>query len=216
MRRYSSEVARFKRTLLFSACLSLCAPTPFESLPRIFSAAASGGSRSAAKTVEGQSAERRARLSETFGRMPLRFEENRGQTSPEVKYLSRGSGYTLFLTRAGATLRLLKAAEGEGDEVGRAVAHGAAPPLSTLHFRLLGSKRSPKVTGIDEQGFKSNYLVGADATSWRTGVANFGRVKYESVYPGIVLPRRLGRRPGARRRRRLGGQRLRHGLDSLC
>jgi len=33
-----------------------------------------------------------------YGRLPLSFEANTGQADPRVKFLSRGSGYTLFLT----------------------------------------------------------------------------------------------------------------------
>ncbi len=33
-----------------------------------------------------------------YGKLPLIFETNQGQTDPQVKFLSRGSGYTLFLT----------------------------------------------------------------------------------------------------------------------
>ena len=36
---------------------------------------------------------------ETYGKLPLSFEANVGQTSRQVKFLSRGQGYTLFLTR---------------------------------------------------------------------------------------------------------------------
>src|SRR5688500_17805483 len=42
------------------------------------------------------------RLSEGYGELPLRFEANRGQTAGRVKFLARGSGYTLFLTESGA------------------------------------------------------------------------------------------------------------------
>src|SRR5580658_757921 len=34
----------------------------------------------------------------SYGKLPLRFEENVGQTDSQVRYISRGSGYTLFLT----------------------------------------------------------------------------------------------------------------------
>ena len=44
----------------------------------------------------------------TFGKLPLRFEANRGQTDPRVKFLSRGSGYSLFLTSTEAVLKLQK------------------------------------------------------------------------------------------------------------
>src|SRR5260370_26174961 len=40
----------------------------------------------------------RARLRELYGRLPLSFEANRGQTDDRAKFLSRGNGYTLFLS----------------------------------------------------------------------------------------------------------------------
>src|SRR5438128_1500239 len=33
-----------------------------------------------------------------FGRIPLSFEANQGQTDPQVQFLARGPGYTVFLT----------------------------------------------------------------------------------------------------------------------
>src|SRR3990172_5483924 len=48
------------------------------------------------------------RLIEAYGRLPLAFEANQGQTDARVKFLSRGSGYTLFLTSTEAVLRLQK------------------------------------------------------------------------------------------------------------
>ena len=34
-------------------------------------------------------------------RLPLLFEENRGQSDPAVRYLSHGRNYSLFLTKSG-------------------------------------------------------------------------------------------------------------------
>src|SRR5437588_2233717 len=45
-------------------------------------------------------------VQEAYGRLPLYFEENRGQADPSVKYLSRGRGYALFLTSQEVILRL--------------------------------------------------------------------------------------------------------------
>jgi hypothetical protein len=50
--------------------------------------------------------ELRARLSESYGKLPLRFEENRGQTDRRVKFVARGRGYGLFLTADEAVLSL--------------------------------------------------------------------------------------------------------------
>jgi hypothetical protein len=41
----------------------------------------------------------RPRASEDYGRLPLSFEVNQGQTDAQVSFLARGQGYTLFLTR---------------------------------------------------------------------------------------------------------------------
>src|ERR1017187_8295427 len=41
-----------------------------------------------------------------FGKLPLAFEPNQGQTDPQVKFLARGGGYILFVTAQGAVLSL--------------------------------------------------------------------------------------------------------------
>src|SRR5689334_16821554 len=48
------------------------------------------------------------RLVEAYGKLPLSFEINKGQTGSQVKFLARGSGYSLFLTGNEAVLALKK------------------------------------------------------------------------------------------------------------
>jgi len=48
------------------------------------------------------------RVVEAYGKLPLSFEMNKGQTDSQVKFLSRGSGYSLFLTGNEAVLALRK------------------------------------------------------------------------------------------------------------
>jgi hypothetical protein len=48
------------------------------------------------------------RLVEFYGKLPLSFEINKGQTDSTVKFLARGSGYSLFLTGNEAVLALKK------------------------------------------------------------------------------------------------------------
>jgi hypothetical protein len=43
---------------------------------------------------------------ESYLHLPLSFERNEGQTDPQVKFLSRGSGYTLYLIPTEALLSL--------------------------------------------------------------------------------------------------------------
>jgi hypothetical protein len=114
-----------------------------------------------------------------YGQLPLSFEINQGQTDPQVNFLARGSGYTLFLTPSEAVLSLQKAAQA-----------AAAPPAATadvLGMQLLGANPNAKVAGLDELPGKSNYYIGNDPSQWHTNVANYGRVACAGVYPGINL-----------------------------
>jgi hypothetical protein len=51
------------------------------------------------------------RLVESYGKLPLSFEANQGQTDSQVKFLSRGRGYMLFLTGNEAVLALRSASQ---------------------------------------------------------------------------------------------------------
>jgi hypothetical protein len=134
--------------------------------------AASSGLRE--RPVSGQTTpETRAQISEAYGKLPLSFEVNQGQTAPQVKFLSRGSGYNLFLTSNEAVLALSKgAAERQSD---------------VLKMKLVGANAEPQVTGEGVLPGKSNYFLGADPKQWRTNVANYAKVKYAEVYPGIDM-----------------------------
>ncbi len=56
----------------------------------------------------GTAAGSKARLVETYGSLPLSFELNQGQTDNQVRFLSRGPGYSVFLTPTEAVLALGK------------------------------------------------------------------------------------------------------------
>src|SRR5438876_5740538 len=58
--------------------------------------------------LPGSSQVSRASAKEIYGRLPLSFIANRGQTDSQVQFLARGSGYNLFLTPNEAVLTLHK------------------------------------------------------------------------------------------------------------
>src|SRR5439155_7748349 len=47
-----------------------------------------------------------ARVMESYGKLPLSFEANRGQMDSDVKLFSRGGGYGMFITPTEAVLSL--------------------------------------------------------------------------------------------------------------
>jgi hypothetical protein len=115
-----------------------------------------------------------------YGQIPLSFEPNQGQTDPQVQFLSRGSGYALFLTPTAAVLSLNKSATDTRDPA-------AAQAGDVLRMQLVGGNTAARGTGLDQQAGTSNYLRGNDPSRWRTGIANYGKVAYQGVYPGIDL-----------------------------
>ena len=110
------------------------------------------------------------RVVDSYGKLPLSFEANRGQTAPQVKFLARGPGYTLFLTPDAAVLSL-----------------GRQKTNAVLRMKLQGANAPASVTGADALPGKSNYFIGSDPNQWRTNVPTYGAVKYAAVYPGIDL-----------------------------
>lgn len=112
-----------------------------------------------------------------FGRVPLSFEANQGQTAAEVQFLSRGSGYTLFLAPTKAVLSLQQ----------RTNDSQMKPVTNILRMELKGANPSAEVEGRDQLAGKSNYFVGNDPKNWRTNVATFAKVNYRSVYEGVDL-----------------------------
>ena len=128
------------------------------------------------------------RVSETYGNLPLRFEANTGQTDSQVKYLSHGSGYNLFLTPTEAVMVLSKSANDmKGKQSERKAAHKQTATNSVLRMKLEGANPQSKVSGLDELSGKSNYFIGDDPNRWQTNVSNYSKVRYEGIYPGVDM-----------------------------
>ncbi|HEY6339679.1 MAG TPA: SBBP repeat-containing protein, partial [Candidatus Sulfotelmatobacter sp.] len=121
------------------------------------------------------------RAMDVLRHLPLLFEPNVGQmnlsqSDSGVKFIARGSGYSLLLDSAGATLALR----------GKSRA-GAAAGNQSVRMKLAGASHSPRITGTDLLPGKSNYFLGNDPAKWRSDVPQFARVSYEDIYPGINL-----------------------------
>lgn len=107
-----------------------------------------------------------------YGRLPLGFEVNRGQTGDQVKFVSHGPGFSLFLTPTEAVLVL---------------SNPRTLLTNALHIKLVGANPEPNIQGLEELASKSNYFIGNDPGKWQTDVPNYAKVRYVSVYPGVDL-----------------------------
>ncbi len=143
---------------------------------------------SAQQTAAQQSAQPAPQAVRNYGHLPLTFEANQGQAAGQVKFLSRGHGYTTFLT-AGAMVLNLRASrvESTSNKNGSQAASSQSSTRATLQFRLIGANSNPRVVGEDPQSGRVNYFIGKDPSKWYTNVPTYGKIRYKNVYPGIDL-----------------------------
>jgi hypothetical protein len=97
----------------------------------------------------------------------LSFEANHGQADKSVKFISRGSGYSIALAPTTFTL---------------AVHDG-----SVIQATLLNANAAAKLTGLERQLTRTNYFTGSDPRKWKTNIPNYTKVKSSGVYPGVDL-----------------------------
>jgi len=107
--------------------------------------------------------------------VPLSFEPNQGQAASTVQFLSRGSGYALFLTPGQVVLNLERRQP------------ASAASVDTLRMSLIGASPKANAVGLAPQPGVVSYFIGNDPKKWRSGIPTFGKVEYPQVYPGVNL-----------------------------
>jgi hypothetical protein len=125
-----------------------------------------------------------------YGRLPLAFVPNEGQTDPKVRYFAQTAGLGVYFTRADIRLAFVKGERG-----------------TSLVLRFPGARTPAMVAARERLPGKVNYFVGSDPAQWRSGLSTYGEVVYRDLWPGVDLAVR-GRagtlkyefliRPGAR------------------
>jgi len=128
-----------------------------------------------------------------YGKLPLAFELNQGQTAQEVRYISHGHGYGLFLTAQEAVL-LLRIPNARSTpplhrtasiQDSRSARQAEKTSVVRLHFA--GVTSAPQIQASDRLPGKVNYFIGNDPKNWHTDIPSYARVKYTELYPGIDL-----------------------------
>ena len=147
----------------------------------------------------------RANIEAAYGKLPLSFEANRGQTDAHVQFISRGSGYTLYLTATEAVLTLQRPLGfgeppvgpgsplvsskrkglGETQNAKRKERENAAH--NTLRIKLVGANVATIVEGLQALPGKTNYFIGNDPAKWRTDIPAYAKIRYKAIYPGTDL-----------------------------
>jgi hypothetical protein len=119
-----------------------------------------------------------SRVSLQYGKLPLAFEPNLGQSNGQAKFLAHGDGYSLFLNSSEVLLALRESAKSKQTEHARA---------DVLRMQLVGANDAAAFSAIDELPGKSNYLVGKNPADWHTNVPTYRKVAERGIYPGVDL-----------------------------
>ena len=121
------------------------------------------------------------RVDASYGKRPLSFEPNRGQTDPTVQFLARGSQYTVLLQPTAATLVLSR-------EDAAARRAGRPAPATRAAIRMTLDGANPRATMSPDRPLPGyvNYITGDKAKTY-TGIPTYAATRAAGVYPGIDL-----------------------------
>lgn len=107
----------------------------------------------------------KTRVAETYGKLPMMFEANAGQTDARVRFTARGPGYSLFLTPGEAVFVLSQKST-----------------QAVLRMNLAGANEEPAVSGMDELPTRVNYFGAAIRANGR---------RISRPIAGFVTPRSI-------------------------
>jgi hypothetical protein len=109
---------------------------------------------------------------EAYGKLPLSFISNEGQTTEEaVRYSAQGAGYGFSFTKGGAMLSFTNG-EGRGHALG---------------LSFLGADPDATLTAQKRLAGEVNYLVGDEPAKWQQGLPTHGELLYGRLWPGIDM-----------------------------
>lgn len=101
---------------------------------------------------------------------PVEFEINQGQHHDAVRFLARAASYQMGLTETGAIF---------------ALAHGDSAARTNVGMRFIGASPVDQPVGVSQTTHKTHYFLGDSAGQQYRDIANFGKVVYRSIYPGV-------------------------------
>jgi hypothetical protein len=133
------------------------------------------------------------RWENAYAQLPMGFEENRGQASRDVKFVSHGSGYALSLAPQEVDIAVLRRRAITASPLHRAAALRAlrearkAMKTTVIRMQLQGANPAPAIAANEPLPGRSNYFIGSNRDKWVTDVPSYGRVKYSGIYPGVDL-----------------------------
>jgi hypothetical protein len=114
--------------------------------------------------------------------LALRFEEHRGEAPGAVRYVARGSAFTLHVLPGEAVVALAPPRRAPDAAPDLGAASPARP--AALRMRFAGAEAAPALVAEEPLAARTHLFLGPDRARWRTDVPSFGRVRAVGVAPG--------------------------------
>ena len=136
-----------------------------------------------------------ARISKSYGKLPLSFVENKGQMDKRARFVIRGPRASAFFRNDGVTFDLWEASKiitlNKRDMLQTMKPEIPSRPEKRKHavLKLTFKGADPKcrVEGMDTLPGKVNYMIGNDKSKWHTDVPTYKGVIYKNIWKGIDI-----------------------------
>jgi len=163
---------------LFAAIVLIGGPGWGQKAPAgVGNLSARGGPPGQRKIAPGAANAKAHALVSDFGRVPVFFVPNRGQTDKRVEFYVRGGDKTVYFAPEGVTFAMsYPARSGAKKESERWV----------VKLDFLGARKDVKPEGLEETGAVISYFNGKPG-EWKTGLPAYSRIVYRDLWPGIDL-----------------------------
>ncbi|MBW2145909.1 MAG: SBBP repeat-containing protein [Deltaproteobacteria bacterium] len=133
----------------------------------------------------------KARVVQSYGKLPLSFERNEGHVNERVKFLAHWGERVYWFTPKEVVLDFSVG----NKSTDKAASLRPAVPSNTKTKRIRhavrisfpGSNPNVHIEGLDQQPGRVNYFIGNDKNKWRTNVPIYRGVIYWNIWDGIDL-----------------------------
>jgi PKD repeat protein len=115
-----------------------------------------------------------------FGRLPLVFVPNQGQTDTAANFEARGMGGTLSFGLQEIVLTLPTRSDAPNSET-------INNSVRTLRLSFIDANPALVVEGGRALPGEVNYYLGSDSAQWYTNLPTYADINYRHIYPGIDL-----------------------------
>ena len=110
---------------------------------------------------------------EAYGKLPLAFVPNAGQTDARVRFSAKAVGASFYFTQTEAIFSFAKVSDPDRRVV--------------LSLAFLGANPETRLEGRRLLPGKVNYLLGNDPEKWHTNLPSYGQLAYRDLWPGIDM-----------------------------